>query len=108
MLRLKYVAILQANPNILKCDGGIKMWMWLCVERELFRIWKNEEDRKKYYEAKKDAKRVVYMAVDQKPQEAVEKFVLCCDGLEMFSIDKGLRRRKILLGIVVLKMKVGQ
>ena len=111
MLRLKYVFILKANPNILKCDGGIKMWMWLCVERELFRIWKqswNEEDRKKCYEAKKDAKRVVYMAVDQKPQEAVEKVVLCCDGPGMISIDKGLRRRKILLGIVVLKMKVGQ
>ena len=104
MLRLKYVVILQANSNILKCDGGIKMWMWLCVERELFRIWKqswNEEDRKKYYEAKKGAKRVVYMA--QKPQEAVEKVVLCCDGPEMFSIDKGLRRRKILLGIVVVR-----
>ena len=39
-------------------------------KRELFRIWKqsrNEEDRKKYYLAKKkDAKTVVYMAMDQK------------------------------------------
>ena len=37
-------------------------------KRELFTIWKqsqNEEDRKKYFEAKKDAKRVVYMAMDQ-------------------------------------------
>ena len=37
-------------------------------KRDLFRIWKqsqNEEDRKKYCEAKKDAKRVVYMAMDQ-------------------------------------------
>ena len=45
------------------------MWMWLCVERELFRIWKesqNEEDRKKYCQAKKDAKRVVYMVMDKK------------------------------------------
>ena len=44
------------------------MWMWLCVERELFRIWKqswNGEDKKKYCEAK-NAKRVVYMAMDQK------------------------------------------
>ena len=40
------------------------MWVWLCVERELFRICKqnwNEEDRKKYCEAKKDAKRAVYI-----------------------------------------------
>ena len=38
-------------------------------KRELFRIQKqsgNEEDRKKYCKAKKDAKRVVYTAVDQK------------------------------------------
>ena len=45
-----------------------------------FRIWKqsqNEEDRKKYCEAKKDAKRIVYMAMDQKAQEAVEKVDLC-------------------------------
>ena len=34
----------------------------VCRKRELFRIWKhswNEDDRKKYCEAKKDAKRVV-------------------------------------------------
>ena len=23
--------ILNANPDILKCGGRIKMWMWLCV-----------------------------------------------------------------------------
>ena len=63
MLQVKSVAVLTANPGILKCGGGIKMWLWLCVEREreLFRIWKqsrNEEDRKKYCEAKKHARRV--------------------------------------------------
>ena len=60
---MKSVVILKGNPDILKRGGGIKMWMWLCVERELFRIWKqsrNGEDRKKYCEAKKDGKRVVY------------------------------------------------
>ena len=30
----KSVAVLKANPGILKCGGGIKMWLWLCVERE--------------------------------------------------------------------------
>ena len=44
-------------------------WSWnkdvhvaVCRKRDLFRIWKqslNEEDRKKYSEAKKDGKRVV-------------------------------------------------
>ena len=56
MLRVKSVVILKPNSGILKRSGGIKMWMWLCVERQLFRIWKqsrNEKDRKKYYEAKK-------------------------------------------------------
>ena len=45
-------------------------WSWnkdvhvaVCRKRDLFRIWKqslNEEDRKKYSEANKDGKRVVY------------------------------------------------
>ena len=64
--------------------------MW--KERELFgfRIWKqsrNEEDRKKYCEAKKDAKRVVYIAMDQKAREAVE-VDSCRDGCELFRIAK--------------------
>ena len=52
-----------------------EMWRWnkdmnvaVFGKTELFRIWKqsqNEEDRKKY-KAKNDAKRVVYMAMNQK------------------------------------------
>ena len=41
----------------------------VCRKRELFRIWKqsqSEEYREKYCETKKDAKRVVYLAMDQK------------------------------------------
>ena len=64
----------------------------------------DEEDTKKYYEAKKDAKRVVYMAMDQKAQKAVEKVDFCHDGCDVFKIAK----RKMLLGLVVLKIKVGQ
>ena len=51
-------------------------WWWnkdvdvaVCRKRELFRIWRqsrNDEDRKKYCKAKKDAKRVVYMAAKYK------------------------------------------
>ena len=60
-------------------------------KRELFRIWRqsrNEEDRKKYCEAKKDAKRVVHMAMDQKAQEEVEKVDSSRDGRELFRIAK--------------------
>ena len=48
----------------------------VCGKNELFSIWKqswNEEDRKRYCEAKKDAKRVAYMAMVHKAREAVEK-----------------------------------
>ena len=46
----------------------------VCRKRELFRMWiqsQNEEDRKKYCEAKKDAEGVVYMAMDQKAKQRV-------------------------------------
>ena len=63
----------------------------VCRKRELFRIWKqsrNEEDRKKYCETKKDANRLVYMAMNQKAREAMEKVDSCRDGREMFRIAK--------------------
>ena len=98
MLQVKSVIILNANPGILKCGGGIKMWMQLCVESESYLgFGKRLRMRKKYCEAKKDAKRVVYMAMNQKAQKAVEDE----------SPNKVLGRRKMLLGLVVLKMKVG-
>ena len=98
MLRVKSVIILNANPGILKCGGGIKMWMQLCVESESYLgFGKRLGVRKKCCEAKKDAKRVVYMAMNQKAQKAVEDE----------SPNKVLGRRKMLLGLVVLKMKVG-
>ena len=74
-----------------KCGGGIKLWIWRCRRRELFRIWKqsqNEEDRKKYCEAKKDATRVVSMAMDQKAQEVAEEVDSYCEGCELFRIAK--------------------
>ena len=37
------MVILKKNPGILKCDGGIKMWMWLCVEGERV-IWDLETE----------------------------------------------------------------
>ena len=82
-----------------------------CRKRELFRIWKksqNEEDRKKYCEAKKDAKRVVYMAMDQKAQEAVERVDSCQDGHELFRIVKQrVGERKDVVGVSCLKDENG-
>ena len=83
----------------------------VCRKRELFRISKqsrNEEDRKKYCEAKKDAERVVYMAMDQKAREAVEKVDLCRDGRELFRIAKQrVREKKDAVGVSCLKDESG-
>ena len=111
MLRVKSVVILKANPGILKLGGGIKMWMWLCVERGSYLgsgDSRNEEDRKKYCEAKKDAKRVVYMAMHQKVREAVEKVDSSRDGRELFRIAKQRAGEKSdVVGISCLKDKSG-
>ena len=56
MLRVKSAAIRKGNPDVSTCGGEINMWMWLCRKRELFRN-RNEEDRKKYCEAKKMLRR---------------------------------------------------
>ena len=88
---MKSAVILKANPGILKRVGGVKMWMWLCVERESYLGFgnrRNEEDRTKYCEAKKDAKRVVYMAMHQKVWDAVEKVNSCRDGRKLLGITK--------------------
>ena len=68
MLRVKSVVILKANPGILKRGGGIKMWIWLCVERESYLRFGNRARMRKigrnFVRQKKDAKRVVYMTMD--------------------------------------------
>ena len=83
----------------------------VCRKRELFRIWKhsrNEEDRKKYCEAKKDAKRVVYMAMDQKAREAVERVDSCPDGRELFrSAKERVGEKKDVVGVSCLKGESG-
>ena len=69
----------------------IKMWMWLCVEIESYLGFGNSVEMKKIERnivGKKDAKRVVYMAMDQKAQEAVEKVDSCHDGCELLRIAK--------------------
>ena len=100
----------KGNLSFLKRGGRIKMWMWVCVERELFRIWNIVAMKKlgrNILRQKKDVKRVVYMAMDQKARKLVEKVYACRDGRELFRIaKKGQGRREMLLGLVVLKMKV--
>ena len=46
------------------------------------------------------------MDVYQKARQAVEKVDLCRNGREFFRIAKRLGRKKMLLGLVILKMKV--
>ena len=36
MLQVKSLVILKTNSGILKHDGGIKIRIWLCVERESY------------------------------------------------------------------------
>ena len=71
-------------------------WLWdkdvdvaVCRAKDLFRIWKqslNEEDRKKYCEAKKKLRE--QLAMDQKARKAVQKVDSCRDGRELFRIAK--------------------
>ena len=67
----------------------------VCRKRELYKIWKqsqNEEDRKKYYEAKKKkmlrevVEKVERREAVEKAREAVEKVDSCRDGRVLFRI----------------------
>ena len=112
MLRVKSVVILKANPGILKRGGGIKMWMWLCVERGSHLGFENRVGMKKIrrniVRQKKDAKRVVYMAMDQKAREAVERVDSCRDGRELFRIAKqSVGEMKNVVGVSCLKDESG-
>ena len=63
------------------------------------------EDKKKYSEAKKDAKRVVsYMAMDQKAREPVEKVDLSCDGREF---PRKVGEKEGVVGVSCLKDEKG-
>ena len=83
----------------------------VCRKRELFKIWKqcrNKEDRKKYCESEKDAKRVVYIAIEQKAREAMDKVDSCRDGRELFRITKQrVGKKKDVIGVSCLKDESG-
>ena len=109
MLLVKSVVILKRNPGILKHVGGKKMWMWLCIKRELFRIWKqtqNEEDWKKYCEANKMLReQYIWPWISRLGGQWIcVLMVVSCLDLP----NKGLGREKMLLGLGVLIMNVEQ
>ena len=84
-----------------------KIWMWLCVETRSYlgsgdRVG-HEEDRKKYCETEKYAKRVVYMAMDEKAREAVEKVDSCRDGCGLFRTAKQRLGEKSVVVVICLK-----
>ena len=89
------------------------MSMWLCIERRSYLGFGNRVRMRKIgrniVRQKQDAKRVVYMAMDQNAQELVEKFDSFPDGRELCVElpNKVLQRSDMLLDLVVLKMKVG-
>ena len=91
------------------------MWWWkknvdAAVRRKSYLGFGNsqyEEDRKKYCEAKKDAKTVVYMAMDQKVWEVVEKVDSYRDGRELFRITKQRVGGKKDVGVSCLKDESG-
>ena len=41
------MVILKANPGILKYVGEIKMWMWLCVKRDIYLGFGNRFGKRK-------------------------------------------------------------
>ena len=100
----------KANPHILKHGGRIKVWICLCVERENhlgFRNSQNEEDRKKYCEAKKDPREYNIWLWIRKFNRRWRK--LTCVMMVESCLElskKGLGKGKM-FGLVVLKMKVG-
>ena len=79
----------KVTPGILKRGGGIKMWLWLCVERGSYLGFGNRvRMRKMGRNIVRQKKKLVYIAIDQKAWEAVEKVDSCCDGHESFRIAK--------------------
>ena len=47
MLQVMSVVILKTYKGILKRGGGIKMWMWLCVERASYLRFVNRAGMRK-------------------------------------------------------------
>lgn len=63
----------------------------VCKKGDLFRMQRDcqkEEDRKKYCEAKKDAKRIISMAIDCVSQDTQGKVDSCHDGCSYLELSR--------------------
>ena len=111
MLLVKSVAILKANPGILKRTVGIKMWMWLCVEKEGYLGFGNRVGMRKIGSnivRQKKMLKVVYMTMVHKAQKVVEKVDLFYDCSELFRIAKQrVGEKKDVVGVSCLKDESG-
>ena len=111
MLLVKSVVILKANPGILKRTVGIKMWMWLCVEKDGYLGFGNRVGMRKIGSnivRQKKMLKVVYMTMVHKAQKVVEKVDLFYDCSELFRIAKqSVGEKKDVVGVSCLKDESG-
>ena len=87
---MQSVVILKTNPVISKCGGG-------CVERESYLEFGNRIGMRKIRNTVKKKKmlgELIYMDMDQKAREVVEKVDSCRDGCELFRTAKGLGKER--------------
>ena len=109
---MKSVLTLKANPGILKCGGRIRMWMWLRIERKSYlgfgNIVRIRTIGRNIVRQKKDAMRVVCMAMDQKPQKAVDKVDSCQQLTSCLELpNKKVAEKKDVVGVSCLKNESG-
>ena len=85
--------------------------MWLCIERGSYLGFGDRVRMRKMgrnIARQRKMLRVVYMAMDQKAQEAVEKVDSSCDGHELFRIAKQRDGEKSdIVGVSCLKDESG-
>ena len=86
------MVIVKANPGILKRGGGIKMWIWLFVERESCLGFRNKFGMRKIgrniVRQKKILREQYIWLWILKAREAAEKVDSCRDGRGLFRIAK--------------------
>ena len=111
MLQVKSVVILKANPGILKHGGGIKMWIWLSVERGSYLGFENRVRMRKIGRImlRKMLRELVHMAMGQKTWEAIAKVDLCHDYRKLFRIanQRSGENKRDVVGVSCLKDESG-
>ena len=93
--------------------GAIKMWMWLCVERENYLGFGNKAGMRKIgknivRQKKVLRKQYIWLCI-RKLKRRWRRLICVVMVVSCLELPKKrLGRRKMLVGLVVLKMKVGQ